>query len=297
MATLVAREKFVTINDLKLRYLDWGTEGKPPLVCLHGHSGQAHIWDEFAQAVSPHFHVYALDQRGHGGSQWAGTGYARDRFVEDLAAFVDALSLPRFVLVGLSMGGWHSLLYTPDHQERVERIVMVDIAPEPSDASKQLMASRPPTPLEFSGFDDVIAWERERDSWVSDDGLRKDITDRVRQREDGKWVWKADSALFNYILPDMTSDDLQRRYWDSLEAITCPVLEVRGKESPLVSDQVVDRMRKANPRFTAVDVAGAGHVVCVDKPREFNAATWSFLGLPDFSPRDRSPIKQGPAAL
>ena len=58
-------------TNLRLRYLDWGTEGKMPLVCLHGHTGQAHIWDEFAEAMAPHYHVLSLDQRGHGGSQWA----------------------------------------------------------------------------------------------------------------------------------------------------------------------------------------------------------------------------------
>ena len=71
MTTVRAKEKFVTVHSVKLRYLDWGTAGKTPLVCLHGHTGQAHIWDEFAEAMAPHYHVLALDQRGHGGSQWA----------------------------------------------------------------------------------------------------------------------------------------------------------------------------------------------------------------------------------
>ena len=76
MTTVKAQEKFVTVNGVQLRYLDWGTAGKTPLVCLHGHTGQAHIWDEFAEATAPHYHVLAVDQRGHGGSQWADTGYA-----------------------------------------------------------------------------------------------------------------------------------------------------------------------------------------------------------------------------
>ena len=150
MTTVKAQEKHVTINGVRLRYLDWGTSGKMPLVCLHGHVSQAHIWDEFAKAMSPHYHVLAVDQRGHGGSQWAETGYARDRFVEDLAAFVDTLGLSKFILVGLSMGGWHSLLYTADHPERVERIVIVDIAPEPSPKAVADRMTRPPTPMELS---------------------------------------------------------------------------------------------------------------------------------------------------
>ena len=113
MTTVKAQEKHVTVNGVRLRYLDWGNAGNTPLVCLHGHTGQAHIWDEFAQAMSSHYHVLAVDQRGHGGSQWADSGYARDRFVEDLAAFVDALGLSRFVLAGLSMEDGHTASLFP----------------------------------------------------------------------------------------------------------------------------------------------------------------------------------------
>ena len=78
-----ATEKFVQNNNLRFRYLDRGTEGKPPMVCIHGHTGQAHVWDQFARAFSSDFHVYAIDQRGHGGTQWAADDYDRDRYVED----------------------------------------------------------------------------------------------------------------------------------------------------------------------------------------------------------------------
>ena len=280
MTTVKAQEKHVTVNGVRLRYLDWGTAGKTPMICLHGHTGQAHIWDEFAEEMSAHYHVLAVDQRGHGESQWADTGYARDRFVEDLAAFVDVLELPKFVLSGLSMGGWHSLLYTMDHPERVERIIIVDIAPEASPESRAAMANRPPTPMEFLSVEAAVNWMRERNPWATDARLRQDAEDMLRQREDEKWTWKADSVLFNTPLPDMTSADLIGRYWRAVETITCPILEVRGTGSNLVSDDVVRRMESVGKQFRSVYVAGAGHVVTVDKPREFIQVTRSFLGVP-----------------
>ena len=280
MTTIKAKEKFATVNNLQLRYLDWGTEGKSPMVCLHGHTGQAHIWDEFAEEMSSYYHVYVLEQRGHGESQWAADGYDRDRYVEDLASFMDVLALPKVVLVGLSMSGWHSLLYTPDHQDRVERIIIVDIAPEPSETSRQQMKSRAPTPLEFASMEEALSWARGGNPWSTDTRFRKDMLDKMRQREDGKWVWKADPALFNYVLPDLLEPERIARYWRSLEVIICPIFEVRGKESALVSDEVLERMAKANPQFSTVDVVGAGHVVTVDNPHEFIAATRAFLGVP-----------------
>ena len=281
MTTVQAQEKFVTVNNVRLRYLDWGTEGKPPMICLHGHSGQAHIWDEFAEAMSPYYHVYAFDQRGHGGSQWAGDGYERDRFVEDLAALVDSFGFEKVTLVGLSMGGWNSILYTPDHQDKVEKVILVDIGPEPSEESRQQRGSRPPTPLEFDSFDAAVELARASNPWATDARLRRDLQDRMKQREDGKWTWKADPLLLTVPLSDMESQEAIDRYWRSLEAIRCPIMEVRGLGSPLLSDDIVERMCKANPLFSNVDVEDAGHVVPVDKPEEFIQVTRGFLGIGD----------------
>ena len=270
----------ITINDVRIRYLDWGTEGLPPLVCLHGHTGQARIWDEFARAMSGSYHVYALDQRGHGESGHAKDGYDRDRFIEDLAAFADALELRKFTLAGLSMGGWHSMLYTADNPDRVERIVMVDIGPEPSQEVKAMISGFPATPMRFDNLEAAFEWARSFNPWASDERLMQDLRDKLKWTEDGDWTWKADPRLFNTPLPDISDPALISRYWSALEAIPCPILEVRGADSPLVSDAILDRMKAAACDLSSVDIPDAGHVVTVDKPYEFIEATRSFLGAP-----------------
>ena len=280
MTAVTALEKHITVNGIQLRYLDWGTKGNLPMVCLHGHTGQAHIWDQFAEAMAPHYHVLAVDQRGHGESEWAETGYERDRFVEDLAEFVDTLGFQQFVLVGLSMGGWHSLLYTPNHQERVKRIVIVDIAPEPGPNYVKLRDSLPLTPIEFPSLSAVVDWMRKGNPWASDAALRKDAQDKMRESRDGSWRWKADPKLHSTRLRDLDDPEMIQRYWDSFTAITCPILEVRGTESILVSDPTIARMKREGHQFTSIDIEGAGHVVAVDKPLEFIESTRSFLDVP-----------------
>ena len=280
MPSVTALEKHVTVNGVQLRYLDWGTNGKLPMVCLHGHTGQAHIWDQFAEAMAHHYHVLAIDQRGHGESEWAKTGYERDRFVEDLAELVDTLGLQQFVLVGLSMGGWHSLLYTPNHQERVKRIVIVDIAPEPGPNYVKLRDSLPPTPIEFPSLSAVVDWMRKGNPWASDAALRKDVQDKMRESRDGSGRGKADPKLHSTRLRELDDPEMIQRYWDSFTAITCPILEVRGTESILVSNPTIERMKLEGNQFTSIDVEGAGHVVAVDKPLEFIEATRAFLDVP-----------------
>ena len=94
------QNKEVTVNGMKFHYLDWGTEGRQPLVFLHGNSQQAHSWDFISLAICDNYHCMAPDARGHGDSDWAPQGeYTVDAYVQDLAGFVDALGLEQIILL------------------------------------------------------------------------------------------------------------------------------------------------------------------------------------------------------
>jgi alpha/beta hydrolase fold len=103
MNLLRPNERDVTVNGLKLRVLDWGGEGRPHLLLLHGFTGHAHAWDTLAIALQPHFHVWALDQRGHGDSDPADV-YGPVAAFGDITGVVDQLTLAPLVLVGVH--GW-----------------------------------------------------------------------------------------------------------------------------------------------------------------------------------------------
>src|SRR6266545_2575758 len=76
----IARKRSVEVNGLRLNFLEWGTSGRPVLCFLHGGSAHAHWFDLVAPAFVDRFHVIALDQRGHGESDWAEPpAYATDR--------------------------------------------------------------------------------------------------------------------------------------------------------------------------------------------------------------------------
>ena len=128
MAAALPTSRHLEINGLKFHYLDWGGDG-PPLVMLHGLTGHAHTWDHTAAALSARYHVYALDQRGHGDTDWA-SRYGIPAMLGDLLGFLDALQLPVVTLMGLSMGGIVAYQFTAAHPERVSRLVVLDIGPE-----------------------------------------------------------------------------------------------------------------------------------------------------------------------
>src|SRR3974390_2154541 len=98
-------DELIEMRGLRFHYRDWAPKkaGAPDLVLLHGYTSHARTWDSFAEAMTDRYRVLALDQRGHGESGWAPADrYGIEDMADDLAAFVKALGLKKFTLLGLS---------------------------------------------------------------------------------------------------------------------------------------------------------------------------------------------------
>src|SRR5215207_6708144 len=107
------RDQRVALDGVNLHYVEWGDPASPPMVLLHGFMAHARTWDLFARDLASDYRVLALDQRGHGDTGAAPSdSYTTDDYVGDVERFVAALWLHRFVLVGMSMGGRNSIVYT-----------------------------------------------------------------------------------------------------------------------------------------------------------------------------------------
>ena len=123
-------DRFVDANGLRFHYLEWGAPEATPIVMLHGFAQTAHTWDFLALYLSGRYRVIALDQRGHGDSDWAPDGsYTLDDHQADLKAIVTALELSDTVFIGLSMGGRNAYVYAADNPGDVKALVIVDSAP------------------------------------------------------------------------------------------------------------------------------------------------------------------------
>src|SRR5690606_9374454 len=101
----------------------------PPLVILHGLLGSSRNWQTAGKDLAERFHVAALDLRNHGSSPHADEmSYAA--MMADVLAWMDARGLGRVTLLGHSMGRILAMLLACRHPERIERLIVVDIAPK-----------------------------------------------------------------------------------------------------------------------------------------------------------------------
>ncbi len=273
------------INGLRLHYLDWGTEGRPPLVLLHGFSAHARYWDSFAAHMRDGYHVYALDQRGHGDSAWANE-YPPESMTSDLAAFVDQLGLKQFMLLGHSMGGGVAFRYAAEHPERVEKLIIVDsalpnperiVAPNPNNSVQRSLAKD-----EFASEDEVFGHLMRQSAGAKPDRVREVIPFWFRRRDDGSYTFKFDPKLRNRI-PSGSPEQLDqlRRAATELRSkvhrITCPTLILRGGNSDILSPEAAQDTVGALLNATLVTVPNTGHNIPSDDPRAFRAAVKEWL--------------------
>lgn len=135
------------LNGRTFQYRETGHPASPPLVALHAMGKGAESWDQVASALSEKYRVLALDQRGHGGSARVGP-YTFESMRDDLLHFANAMILDRFTLLGHSMGGTVSYLFSQAFPSRVERLIVEDTPPPFPDKQVEIPAE-PSVPLPF----------------------------------------------------------------------------------------------------------------------------------------------------
>lgn len=275
---LVGSEGNVLRGDLR------GEGAAPPVLFLHGGGQTRHAWAATAGRISSSRATITLDARGHGGSDWPGSGdYRFTAMAADLRAVVGEIA-KRFgaapVVVGASMGGLSAMLAAEDMPDAFAGLVLVDITPrmEQSGVDRILgfMGERAAdgfaSPTEAA--DAIAAYLPERKRPRSLNGLTKNLV----ERGDGRWYWHWDPRFVSGPLSvESVATGFEERLEAALARLRCPILLVRGSRSDLVSEDAVAAFRRAVPEAGYVDISGAGHMVVGDRNDAFGDAVETFL--------------------
>jgi pimeloyl-ACP methyl ester carboxylesterase len=266
--------KFIEADNLKLHYLDYGTEGCTPMLCVHGGAAHAHWFDFVAPGFTTGYHVRALDCRGHGDSAWADPpAYSYSDYATELAEVVEKLDLRDFVLVGHSMGGLVSLLYAAKYPGRVSRLVIVDSRmhmSKESIARLRDMGTRPSR--NYATNEELIARYRLEPAGTMNaapEVVRHVARYSGRQFPDGSWRHKFDRSLY--------------AIFERLDAMPCwndikiPALLIKGEHSDRIDAEGLAQIRARSPQVALAEVPNSDHHIMLDNPAGFVEAVTAFL--------------------
>ena len=260
---------FVTVPGGRLYYESLGT-GRP-VVLLHGGNLDRRMWDEQLPVLTLHFHVIRYDARGFGRSTPADTTFEARH---DLYALLQHLAVPRVSLVGLSLGGRIASDFALDHPEMVDRLVLAgpglsgwrDWSAE--DSTWHVATRRAGNAHDSIGM--ALAW-------LTSDYMRAamehpQLATRLR-------VIASDNA--RYWMGLFRQGDLEREAdppaLGRLSAIRAPTLLLVGDGDSPVIRRIVDTLASSIPGSTVVLIRGAGHMVNMERPVEFNRVVLEFL--------------------
>jgi pimeloyl-ACP methyl ester carboxylesterase len=267
-----AADRFVTVDGLRIHYLDWGAPEKPPLIMLHGIGRVAHTFDHIAPKFSSKYHVMAVDMRGHGDSGWDPKGaYLVEDYVKDIEGLAEQLRLRNIVIWGNSTGGRVAQVFAGLHPELVTAVISEDVGPErPSQLADNVARQlKQEDATGWASEEELLAQLKTSYPRTSEEILRAYSHYGTKKRADGRVIWKRDPAIANGFVPT--------ELWRFVRQIKPPIIYVLGGRSTVVPAATQEELKKALPQAEIVTVAGAGHYPSEESPAEFLAIVERFL--------------------
>jgi len=256
---------------LRLHYVDWGNEGAPPMLLVHGGRDHCRNWDWVAEAFRDEYHIIAPDLRGHGDSQWSmGGSYTMPEYVYDIAHLVDQKNMAPVTILSHSLGGMISLQYAGLYPDKVKSIIAIEgLGASPLMLAKsagksinekligwadELRKVSGRTPRRYASLEDAFKRMQDENPHLSEDQARHLTVHGANQNEDGTYSWKFDNYV-RIFRPYGLSPEEIRHLWSR---ITCPTLLIRGTES-WASDPIEDGRFNSFQNANVASIDGAGH--------------------------------------
>jgi len=265
-------DRYATVNGLRIHYLDWGSEGKQPLIMLHGIGRVAHTFDHIAPHFAAKYHVIAVDMRGHGDSAWDPKGaYLVEDYTKDIEALAEQLHLRNIVIWGNSTGGRVAQVFAGMHPELVAAVISEDVGPERPREIADGFTSRLKQEDEkgWATEDELFTSLKGPNSRTPDEILRAYVHYGSKRRPDGRIIWKRDPAIGNGFVPT--------ELWRFVRQIKSPIIYILGGRSTIVPAPTQGELKRTLPQAQIVTIPGVGHYPSEENTKEFLAIADGFL--------------------
>ncbi len=267
---------------MKLAYKKLGSGF--PLIILHGLYGSSDNWLSIGKELSQHFEVFLLDMRNHGNS-----GHDKEHsylaMQMDLDEFFATHNIKKALIIGHSMGGKTAMLFSLLHPEKVEKLVVVDIAPvsynnllkPQKNVLEHLNIMQAFLSVDISKTQNRAEIEKEFEIFVPDKNTRHFLLKSLKRDALGKFYWTLNIEALNLSLPEMMKATDFDKIKIEKETINFPVLFVRGERSEYIKEEYMGRIKELFPKADVVTIFDAGHWVHAEQPKLFLKTLFYFL--------------------
>jgi esterase len=253
---------------MKLNFKQYSTQGEPLLI-MHGLFGSLGNWAWHSRELAKDFAVIGLDLRNHGGSPHSDEmNYAC--MAQDVLEFMDDHAIERCHLLGHSMGGKVAMQLALSAPQRVDRLVVADIAPvtypgQHDSVFEGLLAIDLDSIGSRSAADVVLA------QYEEDELVRQFLLTNLLKKPEGGFYWRVN-------LPALQANYVRLRERPPADGVFAgPVLFVKGALSNYIVEQHRDEILQRFPQAKTKVIMHTGHWLHAEKPQTFYRIVHSFL--------------------
>ena len=238
-----------------------------PLVILHGLFGMSDNWQTLGRKWAEDFEVHLLDMRNHGRSPHS-PEFNYEEMSDDVLEYLDTHGLPSAHIIGHSMGGKIAMLFAVLHEDRVDKLVIADIAPKLYPPHHQDIIAALKN-LDLTSM--TNRKEAEEAFQITDPGTRQFLLKNLYWKEKSVLDWR-----FNLnIIADQINEVGERLPAQAM--YHGPTIFVRGGKSGYITDEDMYEIEAHFPQAQLLTIDGAGHWLHAEKPQEFFDEVSGFL--------------------
>lgn len=254
----------------RVAYYEWGDPATMQVaICVHGLTRNGRDFDELARALSATHRVLAIDMPGRGASEWLRDPmeYAFPTYLTTLTALIARSGADRVDWIGTSMGGLLGLVMAAQPNTPVRRLVINDVGPSIEPAALERLQQYVGADPTFATYEEIEQYVRTISApfgKLSDAQWAHLTRTSARQRADGRWGLTYDPAIAAPFRASPAPADL----WPVWEAIRCPTLLLRGRDSDLLSSHTAHEMTRRGPKPALIEFADVGHAPALLDPEQ-----------------------------
>lgn len=251
---------------MKLFYREYG-QGQP-MIILHGLMGSSDNWLPQAKMLGEHYHVWVVDQRNHGQSPHS-TEFNYNVLSHDIHDFIQEHGIEKPVILGHSMGGKAAMNFSLAHPEKLDKLIVVDIAPKAYDVRHDHIVEA----LKAVPIETVQSRQEANEALaphISSEAVRQFLLKNLLRKPEGGFGWRINLPVIDQSLEMISGGLVNDGIFEK------KTLFIRGSKSDYILDEDREAIKKIFPNLTMVTME-TGHWVQAEKPEEFVQVVLSFL--------------------